>query len=40
MGHEGQRLLFEDLLRHADNETLLMLNPLLAQLGESLTRRP
>jgi hypothetical protein len=33
------RRLFEDLVRHADRETLLMLNPLLARLGESPTRR-
>jgi transcriptional regulator with XRE-family HTH domain len=37
---QGQaRRLFEDLLRHADRETLLMLNPLPARLGESRTRR-
>jgi transcriptional regulator with XRE-family HTH domain len=36
---EQARRLFEDLLRHADRETLLMLNPLLARLGESPTRR-
>jgi len=33
------RKLFEDLLGSADRETLLMLNPLLARLGESPTRR-
>jgi len=33
------RKLFEGLLESADRETLLMLNPLLARLGESPTRR-
>ena len=31
--------LFDDLLKSADRETLLMLCPLLARLGESPTRR-
>lgn len=30
--------LFDGLLEHADRETLLMLNPLLARLGESKAR--
>jgi transcriptional regulator with XRE-family HTH domain len=33
------RKLFDGLLESADRETLLMLNPLLARLGESPTRR-
>jgi transcriptional regulator with XRE-family HTH domain len=36
---EQARRLFEVLLGAADRETLLMLNPLLARLGESPTRR-
>lgn len=32
------RSLFDALLQNADRETLLMLNPLLARLGESPTR--
>lgn len=33
------RSLFDALLQNADRETLLMLNPLLARLGESPTRK-
>jgi transcriptional regulator with XRE-family HTH domain len=36
---ERAKSLFNDLLNHADRETLLMLCPLLARLGESPTRR-
>lgn len=36
---ERARSLFDDLLKSADKETLLMLCPLLARLGESPTRK-
>lgn len=36
---ERAKLLFDNLLKLADRETLLMLCPLLARLGESPTRR-
>ena len=36
--HEQAKKLFESILVAADRETLLMLNPLLARLNESLNR--
>lgn len=37
--HDQARRLFDALLAAADRETLLMLNPLLARLGEAAGRR-